>query len=281
MNKSKPLLMGILNVTPDSFSDGGRFFSLEDAVRHGLSLASDGADILDIGGESTGPGSSFVDEKEEIQRVIPVIRELSKLLPEKCVLSIDTYKSKVAEKAISTGAKIVNDVTALRGDPKMAEIIQKTGVRVVLMYSKDSTPRTTSDEVQYKDVVSHIMTFLQERVEFALSQGIQKEQIILDPGMGAFISGDEKYSLEVLRRLREFQMGFPVLIGASRKGFIGKLMGGASPSERIPGSLACAAAACYNGADILRVHDVKETRQFFALSFLTGNPEGVLQIRNL
>lgn len=262
MNVPKSLLMGILNVTPDSFSDGGRFFSLEDAVRHGLALASDGADILDIGGESTGPGSSFVSEKEELLRVIPVLRELRNLLPATCILSIDTYKSNVARKAIAMGAKMVNDVTALRGDPLMADVIRDTGVSVVLMYSKDMTARTTLDETQYNDVVKHILGFLRERVEWALSQGIQKEQIILDPGMGAFISGNVTYSLEVLQRLREFQIGFPVMVGASRKGFIGKLSDGVDSSERLSGSLACAAVAYSHGANMIRVHDVKETKQF-------------------
>lgn len=257
----KPVIMGILNVTPDSFSDGGKYY--ESGVFRAIEMIKEGAAIIDIGGESTGPGSKDVPEEEELRRVIPVIKEL-RARDLNIRISVDTYKSNVAREAVLAGANIVNDVTALRGDPKMAQTLAELNVPVVLMYSKDATPRTTSDNVQYDDVCETILGFLEERIDYAVSQGIKRENIIIDPGMGAFISSDPKYSFEILERLAEFKVfNLPILIGASRKSF---LAGHAKlpPSERLEASLKAAKLAVKNGANILRVHDVKETIDFLA-----------------
>lgn len=262
----RPRIMGVLNVTPDSFSDGGEFIDPNKAVLRALQMMKESADILDIGGESTGPGSRDVSVDEEWVRVMPVLRSLtahSDFLQGLPWVSLDTYKAEVARRALNFGIHMVNDVTALRGDPDMARFIAETGLAVVLMYSKDPTARTTLEEVHYEDVVQHIMDFFQERLEYAFSQGIRREQIILDPGMGAFLSADPRYSIDVLKRLNEFHsLGFPLLVGASRKGFIGKILGGVGHSDRLEGSLACAAQAVSQGVHILRVHDVLSTRRF-------------------
>ncbi|MBI4994993.1 dihydropteroate synthase [Candidatus Peregrinibacteria bacterium] len=251
--------MGILNVTPDSFSDAGRFFSAKKAVQHAKQMIREGADIIDVGGESSGPGSKFVTVKEELRRVIPVIKKLadefkkkSLSRKKKILISVDTYKACVAQQAIKAGVRIVNDVTALRGDKKMAEVIAKTGVKIILMYSKDSTARTTRKKKHYKDVVASVMKFLKNRARFAIKQGIKRNQIIIDPGMGAFISAIPKYSFEILARLKEFKrLGFPILIGTSRKSFLG----GEIKSREIP-TFITNLAAIQNGANIIRVHNV-------------------------
>lgn len=256
-----PKLMGILNVTPDSFSDAGQHFSTEAAVTRGLQMVEEGADIIDVGGESTGPGSSDVSLKEELRRVVPVIRALRQR-DGNVWISIDTWKAEVARQAIEAGADIVNDVTALRGDPAMASVLAEEKVPVVLMYSKDSTPRTTRDAIQYEDVVKTVKDFLKERVVVAEQAGIARTKVVIDPGMGAFVSGDPKYSVELLRRLREFEaLGYSILVGASRKGFIEQLGAGGGPEDRLEGSLAAATMALLNGAHILRAHDVRETKR--------------------
>lgn len=248
-------IMGILNVTPDSFSDGGRFMKPGDAVARALQMIEEGADIIDIGGESSGPGSVDVSVEEELQRVMPVIKKLSVV---SCQLSVDTYKSEVARQAVASGASMINDVTALRGDPQMAHVIAETGVSVVLMYSKDSTARTTRLKKRYRDVVKIILEFLEERIDFALRHGVKREQIIIDPGMGAFVSADPKYSFEILRRLGEFKkLGCPILVGTSRKSFLPEKI-----SERLAPTLLANLIAIQNGADIIRVHDVAEHRRF-------------------
>jgi len=251
----KVRIMGILNVTPDSFSDGGKYFDADIAAQKALQMIRDGADIVDVGGESTGPNSSPVTEEEELRRVIPVIEKIKKVAAKKMpIVSIDTYKSEVARQAIEVGASIVNDVTALRGDSKMASLVAKTGVKVVLMYSKDSSPRTTREAKQYKDVVKTVVDFLNERIDFALKSGIKKSQIIIDPGMGAFVSSEPKYSLEILRRLREIKkLGFPILVGTSRK----SLLPGTVEHRDAPTFIANLVAV-KNGADILRVHEVSQ-----------------------
>jgi dihydropteroate synthase len=252
----KPRIMGILNVTPDSFSDGGKFFDSKKATDHALQMIKDGANIIDVGGESTGPGSKNVTAAEEIKRVIPVIKAIRKK-NKRVTISIDTYKAKVAEAALKAGANMVNDVTALRGDKQMAKLVAKTGTPIILMYSKDKTPRTTKRKVHYANVVQHIVEFLKEQTEFAIKNGIKPEQIIIDPGMGAFVSTEPSYSLEILHRLEEFKLlGYPILLGPSRKSFIpGKL------EDRLPGTIAACTIALQNGANILRVHDVAECKQ--------------------
>ncbi|MBN1494345.1 dihydropteroate synthase [Candidatus Peregrinibacteria bacterium] len=251
--------MGVLNLTPDSFSDGGRFFDKHKAVARFEQMIAEGADIIDLGAESTGPGSKEVSQDEESARIIPVIKTVRKLSD--IWISIDTYKSEVAEMALKAGADMVNDVLALRGDNRMAEVISKHNVPVVLMYSKDATGRTTGAKKEYKDVIGYINNFFEERIKFAQSSGIKKEQIILDPGQGAFVSGEPKYSFQILKRLKEFSdFKLPILIGPSRKSFIGLTLN-LPLHERLEGSLACAAVALMNGAKIIRAHDVKATRR--------------------
>lgn len=271
MAAKKVKIMGILNITPDSFSDGGKFFGVGAAIAQAKKMISEGASIIDVGGESSGPGSVDVGQEEELRRVMPVLKEIVALIDSRfcgndngrgrgITVSVDTYKSEVARQAIQAGATMVNDVTALRGDPKMAELVAKTGVKIILMYSKDSTARTTRSAKTYKDVVKTVMRFLEDRVEFALSRGIKKSQIIIDPGMGAFISSIPKYSLEILRRLAEFKkLGFPVLVGVSRK----SCLPGAFAERALPGAIASMVAA-ENGADIIRVHDVLSVKCFAA-----------------
>lgn len=251
-------IMGILNVTPDSFSDGGKFFRGETAVARALQMIKEGASIIDVGGESSGPGSTYVPLQEELRRVIPVIAEIHRRAP-RVMISVDTYKAGVARQAIAAGARMVNDVTALRADTKMAPLIAKTGVKVVLMYSKDKTARTTRVAKRYKYVVKTIMEFLKKRIMYARRFGIKKSQIIIDPGMGAFVSAIPGFSYEILCRLQEFKkLGYPVLVGTSRKSFLpGPL------HERLGQTLVSNMIAVLNGADIIRVHDVGEHREFF------------------
>lgn len=253
MNSVK--IMGILNVTPDSFSDGGKFFNTKKAISCAKQMIQQGADIIDIGGESSGPGSSFVPLEEELRRVIPIISAIQKIATrEEIIISIDTYKAEVARQAIQAGASMVNDITALRGDPEMASVIEKTGVKVVLMYSKDSSARTTRMKKHYRDVVKTIMKFLEQRIAYALKNGIKKKQIIIDPGMGAFVSVEPQYSYEILARLKEFKkIGLPILVGVSRKSFLPGAI-----KERLWPTLVANMAAILNGADIIRVHDIAE-----------------------
>jgi len=253
------LIMGVLNVTPDSFSDGGNFLDVNKACDRALQMVEEGADIIDIGGESTGPGSTDVSLDEELQRVIPVIEKVrSKIdLP----ISIDTYKSSLALHAINIGVDLVNDVTAMRSDAEMANVLAKYDLPVVLMYSKDLSPRTTNESVQYDDVMMTIKGFLKERIEYGMRAGIKRERFIVDPGMGAFVSAEAVYSLQILNRLNELlELELPILIGASRKSFIGKVLD-LPKDQRLQGSLACAAVAVLSGASIIRAHDVKETRR--------------------
>ncbi len=261
---NKTYIMGILNVTPDSFSDGGRFFSLDDAINHAISMEKEGADIIDIGGESTRPCAKSISEEEEINRVIPVIEELNKKI--NIPMSIDTYKSKIAKQALDSGALMVNDITAFRGDKKLANIVRNYDVYICLMHMKGK-PRSMQINPTYNDVVQEIYDFLKERVDFAVSSGIKKKKIIVDPGIGfgkRTGKGIED-NCEILKRLAELKkLGYPLLIGPSRKSFIGNICGGKRQlpvDDRLEGSLATTCIAILNGADIVRVHDVKETRR--------------------
>ncbi len=259
LSLNKPLVMGILNVTPDSFSDGGKFNDPSRAVERALQMIESGADIIDIGGESTGPNSKDVAVEEELTRVMPVLIALRSQTH--AWISIDTYKSRVAAEALEAGADMINDVTALRGDSELAKVLADYPVPVVLMFSKDSTARTTREEVQYRDVVKTVTDFLKERVEFAARHGISRDRLILDPGMGAFVSSDPQYSLQLLNNLEELvKLGYPVLAGPSRKSFIGQVLD-VPLDQRLEGSLAACAVAVMNGASILRVHDVQQTRR--------------------
>ncbi|HEX3324389.1 MAG TPA: dihydropteroate synthase [Solirubrobacterales bacterium] len=249
-----PKLMGVVNVTPDSFSDGGRYLDEAAAIEHGEKLVEDGAAILDVGGESTRPGAVEVDEAEELRRTEPVVAGLAGGAD----VSIDTSKSVVAEAAIDAGASIVNDVTALRGDPEMAGLCAEREVGVVLMHMPGN-PRTMQENPSYDDVVDDIRAFLAERVEAAVAAGIEEERIWLDPGIG--FGKTVEHNLELLRRLRELrELGRPLVIGTSRKSFIGRI-DGSVVDERIGGTIASSVLAAAEGADVLRVHDVAEIGQ--------------------
>jgi len=249
----KTLIMGILNVTPDSFSDGGKFVDPEQAVARGLQMVAEGADIIDIGGESTRPGSKPVPAKEEIRRTIPIIAELKK--QSRGLISIDTRNAETARAAIAAGADIINDISAL-ADPQMVNVAAETGAGLVLMHMQ-GTPQTMQNDPRYGDVVSEVGRFLEERAAFAIERGVAPEQIALDPGIG-FGKTDE-HNLALLRGIPALAAaGRPVLIGASRKGFIGRLTG-CEPADRLAGSLAAAVFSMLRGVQILRVHDVKES----------------------
>lgn len=247
----RPLLMGIVNVTPDSFFDGGRFLDPQAAVAHAWRLVEEGADLLDIGGESTRPGSVPVEETEERRRLIPVVTAVAKAVS--VPISVDTSKAVVAKAAIDAGAVMVNDVTALRGDPAMVDAIVVSGVGVVLMHMQ-GTPQTMQKAPQYHDVVEEVEDFLAERVRFALERGIAKNQIMLDPGIG--FGKTLVHNLDLLAQLRTFtKLGFPLLVGPSRKGFIGELVE-QSVQDRAWGTAGAIALAVEQGAHVLRVHDV-------------------------
>ena len=251
----KPLVMGILNVTPDSFSDGGKNFKPADAIAEGKRMAKEGADIIDVGGESTRPGAKPVSLGEEMRRVIPVIEGLSKTV--KVPISIDTRHAKVAKAALDAGASIVNDVSAL-GEPGMAKLVAGRKCPVVLMHMLGD-PRTMQDDPHYDDVVEDVARHLVERVRFAESKGISRDRIIIDPGIG--FGKTAEHNLEILRRLGELRsLGLPILVGPSRKAFIGKVLD-SKANERFEGTLAAVAVAVLNGADIVRVHDVAECRK--------------------
>jgi dihydropteroate synthase len=254
-----PQLMGVVNVTPDSFSDGGRYLDADVAIRHGEKLVGDGADVLDVGGESTRPGAEPVGEAEELRRVEPVVARLAG----KATVSIDTSKAAVAVAALDAGASIVNDVTALRGDPEMAGLCAERGIGVVLMHMPGN-PRTMQDEPRYDDVVDDVRAFLAERVEFAMGEGIAEERIWLDPGIG--FGKRLEHNLELLRRLKELrELGRPLVVGTSRKSFIGRV-DGSDAGERLGGTIASSVLAAAEGAEVLRVHDVAEVGQAMAVA---------------
>ncbi len=247
--------MGIVNVTPDSFSDGGEFLDPEQAIAHGRELAGEGADILDVGGESTRPGARAVDAGEELLRVRPVIEGLAS---GGTPISIDTSKPVVAEAALDAGATTVNDVTALRADPELAAVCAARGCEVVLMHMLGD-PRTMQENPTYDDVVDDVKSFLAGRIEFAVSQGIEEERIWIDPGIG--FGKTVEHNLELHRRLGELaELGRPISFGSSRKTFIGKLTG-ADVDRRLGGTIASNVIAYVNGARMLRVHDVGPIRQ--------------------
>ena len=249
-----PSMMGVLNVTPDSFFDGGAHITVGEAVEAARRMASDGAAIVDVGGESTRPGSEGVSLDEELGRVVPVLEELERDVP----VSIDTSKAEVARRAIGLGAEMVNDVTALRGDPVMAETVAESGAYLCLMHMLGE-PRTMQDEPRYEDVVSDVAAFLEERLEFAVAAGIAEDRICLDPGIG-FGKAVEQ-NVELVRRLDVIAgLGRPVLVGFSRKRSLGRLLGDPNATAGpLSASLAAAVAAYAKGATILRVHDVRET----------------------
>ncbi len=251
----RTLVMGILNVTPDSFSDGGDFIDPSAAVQHALEMVAQGADIIDIGGESTRPGAEPVGTEEEIRRTVPIIDQIR--AHSDIPISIDTSKADVARLAMKAGADIINDVTALEADPDMAVTAAETGAGVVLMHMK-GTPRTMQRNPEYGDVVREVCDYLKARIDFAVSHGVARECIVADPGIGFGKTVD--HNLALLRGLPTLIAGCgPVLVGASRKRFIGQVTGHADPGERLAGSLGVAAWSAAHGAHILRVHDVLDT----------------------
>jgi len=257
---SRTHLMGILNVTPDSFSDEGKFLKIEDAVRHGIKMTQEGADMIDVGGESTRPGSDPVTIEEELSRVIPVIEALSKEID--VPISIDTYKSEVAKKALDAGAEMINDISALRFDPQMKKIAAERQVPIVLMHIK-GTPKNMQQNPYYDDVIEEIIKYLKESTKRAKDAGIEKENIIIDPGIGFGKRLED--NLNILKNLKKFSiLDCPILVGPSRKSFIGKILD-LPVEERLEGSLAALAVSIMNGANIVRVHDVKEGKRVASL----------------
>jgi len=247
-------IMGVLNVTPDSFSDGGKFLSIDKAVSQALKMVEEGADIIDIGGESTRPGSQPVTLKEETQRVIPVIETLVKKI--QIPISVDTYKSQIALKAMEAGAELINDISGLRFDSEMVKLAAKYNVPVVIMHIK-GTPQNMQESPYYENVLKEIKDYFEERVNFADSMGIQEQNLILDPGIGFGKRFED--NLAILKNLKEFKkLDRPILVGLSRKSFIGKILD-LPVEERLEGSLGALACSIMQGANIARVHDVKES----------------------
>jgi dihydropteroate synthase len=246
----KTLIMGILNVTPDSFSDGGRFFDPDNAVEHALQMVEDGADIIDVGGASSRPNSIMVDENEELRRILPVVR---KLAGKNVLLSVDTFRARVAQEALAQGAHIINDIGGFEMDPQLLNVLSRWQAPVVIMHNR---MQIKPDEV-YDNLVANITLDLEQSIARAVAAGLRKEQIIIDPGLGFGKTPGENRL--ILKRLRDFRsLGRPILIGASRKNFIGKTLN-LEIDERLEGSLATVAIAIMNGANIVRVHDVKES----------------------
>ncbi len=258
-------IMGVVNVTPDSFSDGGRYLDARAAIAHGFELELEGAAILDIGGESTRPGAAPVGEEEELRRVLPVIEGLV-AAGCRAQISIDTSKAGVVAAAVDAGATFVNDVTALRADPEIADVVARAGVDCCLMHMLGD-PRTMQDDPRYEDVVGEIKTFLRERMAFAISRGVQQERIMLDPGIG--FGKTVEHNLELLRRLDELAaIGQPLMIGTSRKSFLGRITG-RGLDERVAATIATTVLAYERGARVFRVHDVAPVHDALAVTAAT------------
>ncbi len=272
--------MGVVNVTPDSFSDGGLFLDPGVAVAHGWRLAQEGAEILDVGGESTRPGAEPVEAEEELRRVLPVVEGLAEAMPThssssaRPIISIDTAKASVARASLQAGATLVNDVTALRGDPEMAGVVAQSGVECCLMHMLGE-PRTMQREPRYGDVVDDVKAFLEQRLAFAVGEGIAEERVLLDPGIG--FGKTLEHNLQLLRRLRELAtLGRPLVVGTSRKSFLGRILAGAGAesgpadvADRLPGTIATCVLAYERGASVLRVHDVAPVRAALAVAAAT------------
>jgi len=250
----RTLVMGIINVTPDSFADGGRFYSKDRAIEHGLTMARDGADIIDVGGESTRPFSEAVSADQELERVLPVIEGLSGEVD--VPISIDTTKAEVARAALAAGAGLLNDVSAFRFDADMAKLAAESGVPVVLMHMKGK-PRDMQEAPEYKDLIGEIILFLQDAVKRAVEAGVRREQILIDPGIGFGKTFD--HNLQIIRELDRFSiLGRPVVLGCSRKAFIGHILG-KEPDHRDAGTLGAVVAGVMKGAHVVRVHNVSMT----------------------
>jgi dihydropteroate synthase len=264
-----PAVMGIVNVTPDSFSDGGRFFAADDALAQALTLVREGAAVVDIGGESTRPGSELVTLDEELRRVLPVVEALADSVG--VPISVDTMKAGVARRALAAGAALVNDVSALRFDDELVDVVAETGCPVCLMHMQ-GMPRTMQEDPRYDDVVDEVLGFLEQRVAFALARGVREEQIMIDPGIG--FGKTVAHNLALLDGLHRFSsLGRPVLLGASRKRFLGAILG-AEPAGRTIGTVATTVMGYLAGAHVFRVHDVKPN--FEALRVALAVREGVV-----
>ncbi len=258
LNGNFPSIMGIVNVTPDSFSDGGAYLSASNAINHGLKLLDEGADILDIGGESTRPNSEAISVDEELARVIPVIKGLASKAP---FISIDSRNAKTIAEAIDAGANVINDISALMHDPETVHIAAQSGLPICLMHMKGE-PKTMQNAPTYDNVVDEILAFFDERLEFCAQNNIDLSNIIIDAGIG--FGKTLEHNLSILKNLDKFQkFGCPVLLGASRKSFIGSICNENDPERRVSGSLATAIYGLSQGVQIFRVHDVRETRQAF------------------
>jgi len=257
----RTLIMGVVNVTPDSFSDGGLFYDEARAIEHGLALAEEGADILDVGGESTRPGSEPISADKEMERVLPVIEALARHCP--AVVSVDTYRAEVARAALETGAQIINDITALRGDTGMAELAAASGAGLILMHMQGE-PRTMQLEPAYGDVVAEVRDFLAAQARLAQEAGVEPGRIVLDPGIG--FGKTLEHNLDLIRNLSALAgLGYPVMLGASRKRFIGVLTGRQDPRQRLWGSVGAHLLGAALGADIVRVHDVGPLKEALAV----------------
>ena len=258
-----PVVVGILNVTPDSFSDGGDFLDPEAAAEQAATMLDEGADMLDVGGESTRPGSDPVSQEEEIRRVVPVLKRILSVRPE-AVISVDTYRAGTATAALEAGASLVNDVTALRGDPRMASVIQEAGCPVILMHMQGE-PKTMQKDPHYEDVVREVRDFLAERAGYAVAAGVRPENIIVDPGIG--FGKKLEHNLALLHNLDAIvDLGFPVLIGASRKSFIERITAVPEARDRVSGTVATTVLAYERGATFFRVHDVRANREALAVA---------------
>jgi dihydropteroate synthase len=263
------VLMGVVNVTPDSFSDGGEWFERDEAIAHGRVLVGEGAAILDVGGESTRPGAEPVPEDEELARVMPVIAGLR---TSGAQLSIDTSKLAVADAALRAGASYVNDVTAFRADPEMAGLVADARCDCCLMHMLGQ-PRTMQRQPRYEDVVSDVKAFLEDRLAFAVEEGVAEERVQLDPGIG--FGKTVAHNLELLRRLDEIAaIGRPVVVGTSRKSFLGRLTGRSDPHDRVAGTVATTVLAFERGARVFRVHDVAPVADALAVTAATLGPHG-------
>jgi dihydropteroate synthase len=266
---ARPLLMGILNVTPDSFSDGGRFHDTDAAVERGLALAAAGADIVDIGGESTRPYSEAVEEETEIARVIPVIESLAPrlLVP----MSIDTSKAAVARKALAAGVEIINDITGLSGDPGMLQVAREFGAAVCVMHMR-GTPQTMQDNPTYDDVVQEVLDYLRGRRDWLVGEGIDSARIALDPGIG--FGKSHQHNLTLMAACWRFhKLGCPLVVGHSRKGFIGKVIGDKT-ADRTAGTVGASLSLANQGVQVIRVHDVAAVRHALLLYEATGGSDG-------
>lgn len=259
--EKQSLIMGILNVTPDSFSDGGKYLEKNNAINHALAMIDNGADIIDVGGESTRPFSDPVSLDEEISRVIPVIEGIRK--ESDVCISIDTTKSEVATAALNSGASLINDVSAMEVDPLMIDVALKFDCPIIIMHMK-GTPKSMQENPQYESLISDIKDYLQERVDFIVSKGINSKKIVIDPGIGFGKTVENNF--EIINNLNHFtKMGFPVMLGASRKSFIGISLD-LPEEDRLEGSLAANIIGLQNGAKIFRVHDVAETNKAFVIA---------------